>query len=163
MNMNRYGAFVLGVPTIMVGLIACLCLYNGARMEAQTARPVTSKALSSYQWVLTSLTSCTGAACYPQAGGANDTVDMYVGTVLGQNTNSGVASAGVVVIAGAATLTFSDGNGVAWATSVFPAASSGTVVYPLGALLGVYFAKGVSVTCSGGGCAAAQLQLYYQR
>lgn len=159
----RYGAFVLGLPTIVVGLIACLCLYNGARMEAQTARPVASKALSSYQWVLTSLTPCSSAACYPQAGGANDTADMYVGTVLGQTTNSGVVSAGVVVVGTSTiTLTFLDGNGVAWATTPFPAASSGTIVYPLGALLGVYFAKGLSVTCSGA-CSSAQLQVYYQR
>ena len=143
--------------------IVAFVIITALALSAQTSRPVSSKALSPYQWVLTSLSICVSSACYPQAGGANDTADMYVGTITGQNTNSGVVSAGIVQVAGAITLTFTDGNGVAWAVSAFPATVSGTTVYPLGALLGVYFAKGLSVTCSGAGCTAATLQVYYQR
>ena len=129
----------------------------------QTARPVSPKVLSQYQWSLTSLTACVSAACYPQAGGANDIADMYLGTTLGSSTYRGVASAGFVTVAGTITLSFIDGNGVTWSSAVFPATASGTTVYPLGALMGAYFAKGLSVQCSGGGCAAALLQVYYQR
>lgn len=141
-----------------------LVITVASTLFAQTARPASSKALSSYQWVLTSLSSCVSSACYPKAGGVNDTADMYLGTGLGQNTNSGIASAGIVVVGTSAiTLTLTDGNGVAWATSAFTAASTGTIAYSLGALLGTYFQKGLSVTCAGAGCTAAQLQVYYQR
>jgi hypothetical protein len=140
-----------------------LVIISASVLQAQTARPVSSKPLSQYQWILTSLSGCVSSACYPQANGANDTSDMYLGTLLGQNTNSGVASAGAVVVYGAITLTFTDGNGVAWPVSVFPATSSGNTVYPLGAMFGMYFAKGFRVICSGAGCTAAQLQVYYQR
>ncbi len=148
----------------MKRLFLFVIIFASALMS-QTARPVSSKALSQYQWSLTSLTACVSSACYPQAGGANDTADMYLGTVLGPNivSGSGVASAGFVTIAGAATLAFIDGNGVTWSNPAFTATSSGTTVYPLGALIGAYFAHGVSVTCTGAGCAAATLQLYYQR
>jgi hypothetical protein len=143
-------------------LTACVIL-TAFVLCAQTSRPVGTKALSSYQWVLTSLSACVSSACYPQANGSNDTADMYIGTVLGQNTNSGVASAGAVQVAGAITLTFTDGNAVNWSVSAFTATASGTTVYPLGALLGLYFSKGMSVTCAGAGCTAATLQVYYQR
>ena len=140
-----------------------LVIILASALMSQTSRPASSKALSSYQWSLTTLTACASSACYPQAGGANDTADMYLGAVLGQNTNSGVASAGFINVGTSiTTVAFLDGNGVTWATSVFPASVSGTTVYPLGALMGVYFAKGLSITCSGG-CSTSSAQIYYQR
>ncbi len=159
----HYAIGVIAVPTMFMSLIAAWYLNNTPRANAQTARPVATRALSSYQWSLTSLTACVSAPCYPQANGANDTADMYMGTVLGQNTNSGVASAGFVTITGAATLSFFDGNGTLWSNPAFSATSSGTTVYPLGALMGAYFAHGLSVQCTGAGCAAALIQIYYQR
>lgn len=164
LRLKRYIMRTIVMPSLLMAVLAVpLCVYNPARVSAQTARPASPRTLSQYQWVLASLAPCSGSACYPQAGGANDTADMYLGTVLGQNTYSGVVSAGVVVVGTSTiTLTFLDGNGVAWATTPFPAASSGTIVYPLGALLGVYFARGLSVACSGA-CSSAQLQVYYQR
>ncbi len=143
--------------------LTLLAVILASALMSQTSRPASTRTLAQYQWSLSSLTACVSSACYPQAGGANDTADMYLGTVLGSSTYRGVASAGFVTIAGAATLSFFDGNGVLWANPAFTATSSGTTVYPLGAMMGAYFAGGVSVQCTGGGCAAAKLQLYYQR
>ena len=140
-----------------------LVIIAASALMSQTARPASSKALSQYQWTMSTLTACVSSACYPQAGGANDTADMYLGTVLGQNTNSGIASAGFVTIGSSTTtVSFIDGNGVTWNSSVFPATASGTTTYPLSALMGAYFAKGLSITCSGG-CSTSSMQLYYQR
>ncbi len=139
-----------------------LVIILASALSSQTARPVSSRTLHQYQWSLTSLTSCA-TRCYPQAGGANDTADMYLGTSLGPSQYIGVQSAGFVNVAGTVTLSFYDGNGIVWSNPVFPATSSGTTVYPLGALMGAYFAGGLSVQCTGGGCAAAGLQIYYQR
>lgn len=145
--------------------IALLTALAACALLAQTSRPASSRTLAQYQWTLSTLTACSSAACYPQAGGANDRADMYLGTVTGPNVNSGsgVASAGFVNVGTSqTTLAFIDGNGVTWATSAFPATVTGSTVYPLGALMGAYFAHGLSVTCTGG-CSSSSLQVYYQR
>jgi hypothetical protein len=130
---------------------------------AQTPRPASSRQLQPFQWSLATLSSCA-TACYPQAGGANDTADMYLGnTLYGVNSNTGVVSAGFVTVgASATTVSFVDGNGVVWNQSAFPATASGSTTYPLYALLGAYFAGGLHLTCSGG-CSGASAQVYYQR
>jgi hypothetical protein len=145
-------------------IIAAVAAYTTVCwLTAQTTRPVSSKALQPFQWSLATLTSCS-TACYPQANGANDTADMYLGnTLYGVNSNTGVVSAGFVTVGSSTvTVSFVDGNGVTWNSSVFPATSSGTTTYPLGALLGVYFAKGLHLTCSGA-CSGTSAQVYYQR
>ncbi len=132
-------------------------------LMAQTSRPVSGSALRPYQWSLPTLTSCA-SACYPQAGGSNDTHDMYLGnTLYGLNSNTGVVSAGFVTVGtSTVTVSFVDGNGVTWNQSVFPATVSGSTTYPLYALLGAYFAGGLHLTCSGA-CSSSSAQVYYQR
>lgn len=143
----------------ILALLTCLVTLA----SAQTSRPFAPRTLSAYQWVLTTLTACT-SACYPLNGaGGHDTVDAYFGTVLGPTTGSGIESAGAAIVGTTGiTLTFTDGNGVVWSTAVLPAATSGTIVYSLAPLIGMYFANGFSVTCSGG-CSTSSLQVYYQR
>ena len=140
-----------------------LVIIIASALHAQTSRPVLSKTIQPYQWTLATLTSCS-TACYPQANGANDTADMYLGnTLFGTNSNTGVVSAGFITVGtSTVTISFVDGNGVTWNSSVFPATVSGTTTYPLYALAGAYFAGGLHLTCSGA-CSGTSAQLYYQR
>jgi hypothetical protein len=139
--------------TALLAVFACL-------MGAQTYRPangVYTNVLRARQFVLTSLTACVSSPCVAE------TSDSYIGAAV-----NGVASAGTVTVGtNPITLTVVDGNSVAWSAAAFAAATSGTVVYPLGALTGLYLAAGFSVSCSdtssGAGCAAAKLQVVYQR
>ena len=140
-----------------------LVIILASALGSQTPRPALSKTLQPFQWTLATLTSCS-TACYPQANGANDTADMYLGnTLYGVNSNTGVVSAGFVTV-GASTVTvaFVDGNSVTWNNSVFAGSTSGTTTYPLYALAGAYFAGGLHLTCSGA-CSGTSAQVYYQR
>ncbi len=150
-------------------LLAAFFCISTARVIAQQPRVDSSRGqqLVAYQWILTSLTPCVSSPCAPKVYPALtvvDHTDAYFG-----NIQNGIASAGTLTIGTASnvTLTFTDGNGVVWAAPVFTAATSGTITYSLGSIAGMYMAKSFTVTCadgsSGTGCAAALLQIFYQK
>lgn len=133
-----------------------------------TSRPVSGLGLQGRQMSIANLANCTSASpCKAMVVPGNavvDTGDIYIGQSLNGTPNAGQIGVGS---AGSVTLVIKDGNGIIWVNATFTAATTGVQNNPLGGIIGLFLARGMSVYCSdsnsGASCAASNLQIYWQR